>query len=292
LAGIVIRLIFEKHIKRMIESKRYRPILDHLISNHEPFTAEVKSHHWYELLTPRAADLQRKFDALTKGQCLQVDGYDENTDLFATRVIDAPDKTTKALQISAYLGLSEELAELKLDALVLTDAEEVNQLDFRHLKSLESLYILGECPRLESISVNKGTNVVVKLRESIWMQVFSEPKSKFPTRSGEYEMREEVVLTKAIEEFGTPKNMAQFMTLKIGSHTAQMLTVNYCSDTEHRKVELQSGKNLSDLIGFRLSTGTEPDCDDKNRFDEIDATNFGDEPIGKIGSEAPEKKAV
>lgn len=277
----------------MIESKKYRPVLDHLISNHEPFTAEVKSHHWYELLTPRAADLQRKFDALAKGQCLQVDGYDENTGLFATRVTDAPDKNTTALQISAYLGLPEELAELKLDALVLTDVDEVDELDFHYLKSLKSLYILGECPYLESISVNKGTNVVVELPESIWMQVFSKPKYGFPTGLGEDEMREEFALTKAIEKFGTPQNIEQSNMLKMGSHTAQMLTVKYCSDTEHQEVEIQSGKNLFDLVGFRLTTESEPDGHDKYCFDEIDSTiKFGDESIGKIGTEAPGKKTV
>ncbi|MDB5730048.1 MAG: hypothetical protein JWQ00_3253 [Noviherbaspirillum sp.] len=277
----------------MIESKKYRPVLDHLISNHEPFTAEVKSHHWYELLTPRAADLQRKFDALAKGQCLQVDGHDENTGLFATRVTDAPDKNTTALQISAYLGLPEELAELKLDALVLTDVDEVDELDFHYLKSLKSLYILGECPYLESISVNKGTNVVVELPESIWMQVFSKPKYGFPTGLGEDEMREEFALTKAIEKFGTPQNIEQSNMLKMGSHTAQMLTVKYCSDTEHQEVEIQSGKNLFDLVGFRLTTESEPDGHDKYCFDEIDSTiKFGDESIGKIGTEAPGKKTV
>lgn len=275
----------------MIESKKYRPVLDHLTDNYEPFTAEVKSHHWYELLTPRAADLQRKFDALTKGQCLQVDGYDENTGLFATRVTDAPDKNTTALQISAYLGLPEELAELKLDALVLTDVDEVDELDFHYLKSLKSLYILGECPYLKSISVNKGTNVVVDLPESIWMQVFSEPKFMFPTESTDDRRREEIVLTKAIEKFGTPKNMEQLNQLKIGSHAAQTLTVNYCSDTDQREVELRSGQNLFELLGFQLSTGTKPNCDDKNCFDEIDSTSkFGDESIGKIGAEAPGKK--
>jgi hypothetical protein len=132
----------------------------------KPLSLHGEPQKSYTLLTPAAADLQKKVDALRIGQCLRIDAYGRADVLFQTGLTVAPGNV-RAVELSAEFGINDPdkvLQELKLDVLVCTEFNNVEMFDLSSWKPFNALYVQGDRLNVRHISVPEGTTVHVDLQ--------------------------------------------------------------------------------------------------------------------------------
>jgi hypothetical protein len=146
-------------------------IFNKLINNQVPYiniTTDSIVKNQNGLTSKAVADLQKKLDTLQKGQCLKVVACDQSTNLYVTERKHAPNDHAKALEITVELGMPwGMLQELTVDALVLTGADELIELDLTCMKPFSELHIKGNHSRLTDIRVPKDTLIFVKPKPDV-----------------------------------------------------------------------------------------------------------------------------